>query len=819
MVKNAWWKWLTLIVLLAWSVVLVTPVKEKVKLGLDLRGGSSFILEVDTSAMPDSGNAKAVDEAVDRALEVIRNRVDGMGLAEPIIYRQNDTRIVVQLPGLKAEDRKSALENIQRAAFLKFAMVHEDSTRLTSGLIAAGKAPEGYRVTEVQNVGPDNAIRTEKLYERIESEDGPDTVRAAKLQRALKNFNAPVGYEMVLEPVDIGANRYYQPYFVQSRMRGELTGEFLEDADVDQSDPLKGPQVSLKFDSEGARRFSKLTGDYAPGGPKNMSSDRRQLAIILDDTLYSAPAINEAIYGGSAVISGSFSIDEANDLALVLRAGSLPVPVKVLEERGVDPTLGRDSISSGTRAAIWGALAVLVFMVFYYLLCGVVADMALLLDMLLLPAGMWLVSGFMGTFTGAGGGAGLPVLTLPGIAGIVLTIGMAVDANVLIFERMREEFAVGKSFKGAVSAGYEKAFSTIFDANLTTLLTAIILFWQGSGPIRGFAVTLSAGIVVSMFVVLVITRLFFDLLAEHSKVQTLKMLQLVKETSIDFVGKRKFAAFVSVALIIITWASFAFKGDTNFGVDFTGGSAVTFGFEQPAEVEAVRDSLAEAGIDGVQIQYQKELGVQKFLQITVKEGQEETLRETLLSKFADEKFHVIKNETISGQIGNELKRRAVTAVLFALVGIIIYITVRFEFSFAMGAIVALAHDVLITIGLYCMLGRQLSLPIVAALLTVVGYSVNDTIVVFDRIREDLKLIKGKPYSEIANLSINQTLSRTLLTSVTTLITVLTLLVFGGGAINDFALALFIGILVGTYSSIFVATPVVLLWHKDKKTEA
>jgi len=431
---------------------------------------------------------------------------------------------------------------------------------------------------------------------------------------------------------------------------------------------------------------------------------------------------------------------------------------------------------------------------------------------------MWVASGFLSLQAGA---ISLPTLTLYGIAGIVLTVGMAVDANVLTFERMREEWKVGKSISGAINAGYNKAFSTILDANVTTLLTAIILFKTGAGPIRGFAVTLSAGILVSMFIVLIITRLFFNTLADFNMLKSLKMMSIpfLENAKFNFVSKRKLAAIISVVVIVLSWLFFFTKGEKNFGVDFTGGTVTTYTFDQEQPIDVVRSTLETAGYEGASVAYQSSLtGDEKYLEVKVKatEGGEVGAQNAV--KALDGNYKIVKADSVGSQIGDELKKRGLTAIILALVGIIVYISIRFEFAFAMGAITALAHDVLITVGIYCALGNELSMPIIAALLTIVGYSVNDTIVVFDRIREDLKLEKGKSYKEIANLSINQTLTRTVLTSVTTLLTVVMLLVFGGGAVKDFALALFIGILVGTYSSIFVATPVVLLWHKEEKVK-
>ncbi len=832
--KNAIWKWLLLVMLTAWSLVLVTPLTDvkdeqgnvikrgKVKLGLDLQGGISFLLEVDTTGMDED----AKGDAQLRALEVIRNRVDLMGTQEPIIYPEpRSQRIVVQIPGLDAENREWAIRTLESAAYLEFRMVHRDNDDLVSDLFEKGLAPEGYSVASIEEQTPMGQMRRSNYYRRDESvRIDRETERA--IREKLKTFQAPAGHEFMLAKRDVRGQTYFEPYFVE--MRAQLTGENLSKASIDYQQ-FGQPIVRISFDSEGTRRFRQLTRDYAPGGQRNPSPDgRRYLGIILDGTLHSAPFIRTPIYDGEAIIEGQFTMAEARELELVLRSGSLPAPLNVIEERNVDPTLGYDSIVSGTRAAMLGGALVLVFMLGYYLLAGVVANLGLAINIVLLPLGMVVVSGFLSLLAGGGGGGGggLPTLTLPGIAGIVLTIGMAVDANVLIFERIREEQHAGKRLASAVEAGYEKVFSTIFDANITTLITAIILFWQGSGPIRGFAVTLSAGIVVSMFVALVITRLFFELLATKTNIQQIKMFALLRDSNLDFLGKRKIVATLSIAVILSTWFMFLNKGQDNFGVDFTGGTSMTFEFQQKKGVDEIRSALALRGVSDAFIQYQRELApeweegeLRETLLVKVGYGSGDAAKEALLTDLADGRFRVLQEDTVGPQVGKDLRKKGLFAIGFALIGIVIYISFRFEFGFAMGAIVALAHDILITVGIFCLLGNQLSLPIVAALLTIVGYSVNDTIVVFDRIREDLQLIKDKPYSHIANLSINQTLRRTVLTSLTTLITVTMLLVFGGGAIKDFALALFIGIIVGTYSSIFVATPVVLFWHKDAPAKA
>jgi SecD/SecF fusion protein len=816
--KHALWKWLLLIGLVSWSLVLVTPMEEKIKLGLDLQGGISFLLEVQTGDM----EGDELEDAQLRALEVIRNRVDLMGTEEPIIYPEpRSNRIVVQIPGLETADREWAISTLESAAYLEFRLVHEDNRRLVERLWSEELAPEGYRIVRVTESARNGQQFTRTYYMRDEVQR-IDKDSEREVMDRLRMFQAPPGYDFMLMRREHQGQDVYEPYFV--RRRPELTGEYLSNAKVDYQQ-IGTPLVSLTFNSEGAKRFGQVTSDNAPGGALNPSRDgQRFLAIVLDGVLHSAPFIRTPIYNGQAVIEGSFTQAEARELSVVLRAGSLPAPVRVIEERLVDPTLGKDSVASGTRAIIMGGVLVLVFMLGYYVLAGVVANLALILDLLLLPLGMLIVSGFLGLLTGSGGGGtDLPTLTLPGIAGIVLTIGMAVDANVLIFERIREEQKAGKRLISAIEAGYDKVFSTILDANVTTLITAVILFWQGSGPIRGFAIMLSAGIVVSMFVALVVTRLIFELVAAKTSIKHIKMFSLLGDTNIDFLGKRKIAAALSVLIIISTATIFGMRGEQNFGVDFTGGTSLTLRFDEKLPSDTVRNALLSAGVQDVFAQYQRETvpaedgTIREYLLLKVPYGHGDNAKDVLETDLSEAGFRIVQEDTVGPQVGRDLRMKGLTAVVFALVGIVIYVSLRFEFAYAMGAIVAIAHDILITVGIFCLLGNQLSLPIIAALLTIVGYSVNDTIVVFDRIREDLGLVRDKTYAQIANLSINQTLSRTVLTSLTTLLTVTMLLIFGGGAIKDFALALFIGILVGTYSSIFIATPIMLMWHKDEKT--
>jgi len=828
--KNMMWRWTVLVLLCVWSVMLAWPLEKKLQYGIDLAGGYRFVIGVDYDQLrgEDGAAPNAEDRRIaqEQALEVLRNRIDAVGTREATVYKEDGTgHIVFEIPGVGEDERQNLEALIKRPAFLEFRLVHLDNDELVAKLFAQGIAPPGYNIVTVAGRTYYQLLSDWTRPEGMSQEDYED--RIADTGRISNRYELLLSKETVENFGD-----FYQPFYVDTVP--ELGGSAIRRARPDR-DEYGRLQVALSLTPEGSRRFLRITSDYAPNGEKNPNNPLgRRLGIVMDGRLYSAPAIQGAISGGSAVITGSFSFEEASSLANALNSGSLPVPVRILMQQQVQPTLGAEAVEAGMYAALSGIGIVMVFMFIYYMIAGGVVNVALLLDAILLPLGMMLAAGFLSIFaSGGGAGAGninaLPTLTLPGIAGLVLTIGMAVDANVLIFERIREEQKAGKRFVTAIQSGYDKVFSTILDANITTLLVAVILFVQGSGAIRGFAVMLTAGIIVSMYTALVVTRMGFDLLAAYTPIQKLKMLSILPDNlSIDFIGKRKIAMAISGILLALTVVNIASKGKDVLGIDFTGGANMRF--EYVATEESPRPTVADltavvlgAGVPEAVIQYQDGItGVeagQSRLQLNVGEEFADAAYAAVLGAYGESHGFVrVQNEVIGPQVGEQMRNRGIRAILFALIGIVIYITIRFEFAFAIGTIAALAHDVLLTVGLFTLFGRQISLPIVAALLTIVGYSANDTIVVFDRIREDLKLLKGKPYKDIANISINQTLSRTLLTSVTTLLTIVMLLIFGGGGqLFDFALALLIGVLVGTYSSIFVATPVMLLWHKDEKT--
>ncbi len=714
----------------------------KIKLGLDLQGGTSFVVSMDTSRI-DTNRLDQFEERemiISQAIEVLRKRVDKFGVAEPMIQPAGRNRILIQLPGLSEAEKDSAKTQIQKAAFLEFRMVHPESDQLTQ----QGLTAPGYELLKLKS----------------KRRDGQES---------------------------------FIPLLVKKKPELGLTGSFVSRAFVT-PDPISNqPGISLGFNSKGAELFAQITRDNVG----------RLLGIVLDGELYSAPRINEPIPSGQASITGDFTIKEAYELANVLE-NPLEAPVKIEEERGVDPSLGKDSIQSGIRAAVIGTIAVALFMLVYYLRCGVVANVALILNIIVLLGVMCSVN---------------TTLTLPGIAGIVLTIGMAVDANVLIFERIREELATGKSMRGALSAGYDKAFGTIFDSNLTTLISSVILIFMGTGPVKGFGVTLTIGITVSMFTALVVTRLIFDWLLQRNMLKSLTMLQLIRPSGIDFLKWAKPAFAASWALIIIGVGYGVFvRGSHVMGVDFAGGDELTFEFAQKIPVDEVRKVCVKFGEPT--IQFQKDLAVGKeTLRIATTTGKGAEVERALKEQFPNAKFNRIGLATVGAIVGREIQLSAVLAVIISLFGILVYVAFRYEFSFAVGAVIAIMHDVLMTLGWFFLSGRELSAPMVAAILTIIGFSINDTIVIFDRIREDLKLGLPGSFKDIMNQALNQTLSRTIITSGTVFLATMALYLFGGGVINDFAFTFLVGIITGTYSSIYIASALVLWWHKGEKPKA
>jgi len=720
------WKLLLIAGVIGLSIYFMYPPQEKIHLGLDLKGGMHLLLEIETEKIPE----KEREGAVERATEIIKNRIDQFGVREPYITRQGKNQIVVQLPGLTDQDR--ARDIVAKTAHLEFKLVTDDEKVIKDAL--AGTATPGFEVKQMEEDG--------RLADTLVLE---------------------------AEPV--------------------LTGDKLTNASVG-FDSYGQSIVEVQFDKDGAKIFDAVTF-------KNIG---RRLAIVLDGKVHSAPVIRDRIPSGRGQISGSFTVQQASDLALVLKAGALPAPVKIVEQRTVGPTLGQDSIRSGIYASVGGAVFVVIFMSSYYLFSGVVASFAVLLNLLILMGAMGL--------TGQS-------LTLPGIAGIILTMGMAVDANVLINERIREERQLGKAIRSVISAGYHKAFSAILDSNATTVLSALILLWFGAGPLRGFAITLSIGLVASMFTAIYVTRLIFDYFTRDRREINLRMLSLIPEPKVDWIKKRWIGYTISAVLTAIGIFAIITKGPHQLGLDFTGGTVQEIHLNKDIDLGKVRGALVKAGLNEAQLQYYGR-PEEKNISIRTKSESTKTIQQALNGLLGEGQFEIRRSEILGPAASRDLFSKALKAVGLSLLVMLIYLGWRFQFWYALSAIVALLHDVIVALGAYLLMGREFSLTTVAAILTIIGYSVNDTIITLDRIREDVKIYRKEEFGKIVTKSINQTFSRTVLTTSTTLFGVLALLLFGGPAINDFAFILLVGFSSGVYSTIFVAGPLLNQWMQKKK---
>jgi SecD/SecF fusion protein len=642
----------------------------RIKLGLDLQGGTSFLVEMDTNALANAlddsdtnhaARSADISGALSQAVEVLRKRVDAFGVAEPVIQPAGGNRILIQLPGLSQSVKESAKEQIQKAAYLEFRMVKPDSDEILKN---GEPIPPGY-----------------VLLKRVEPQ--------------------PTGPPHVTEVI------------VKKKAENGLAGDIVKNAYV-QRDNFGNPQINFELTKDGGERFAEVT----------RNNIHQRLAIVLDGELYSDPVIDSAIETGSGVIEGHYSEDEAFALQNVLQ-NPLRAPLKIVSSEDVDPTLGKDSIRSGILASIYAIIFVSLFMLVYYRISGLAANVALVINVIILLGVMCLC----GT-----------TFTLPGIAGVVLTIGMAVDANVLIYERLREELAKGKSLRGAIAAGYARAFGTIFDSHVTTLISSVILFYMGTGEIKGFGATLTIGIAASLFTSLVVTRLIFNFLLDRNLIKTLTMFHLIKDWRIDFMK-------IATPLFVLTWTfivvSLAFgifaRGEKLFGVDFLGGDSTKFSFAQKLDVEQIRSALTTGGEKDAQIQYQKNVSNgSETLRVTTAIGSSKHVQQLLADKFPQAGLKPIEEQNVGAVIGEEIQRSAIIASLLSLFGILIYVSFRYEFSFAVAAVVAVIHDVLLAIGCYCIAnatsGREFNATVVAAILTIIGFSINDKIVIFDRIR-------------------------------------------------------------------------------------
>jgi SecD/SecF fusion protein len=777
-----------------------------INLGLDLQGGIHMILGLDFDALPDdyiermrSEGGFQSEEAIHEHLQQtvlrrIERRLSEFEAREPVIQTMGDSQIQVQLPGEKDINRAKNL--ITRTAYLTFHM-------------AAGPQETGRILGAINQEFPGRFLdffdqpRPGDPFYRIPAES-VDQVRAVLEEaRAMDDLIPEDKMILLSQPPAPWDQPYYEIYVLNKEP--DLSGEGLTMAVArpDQQTGAGNWMVLFENNAQSAADFQRVTAENI----------NRNMAIVVDDVVVSAPTIQGPI-GANGQVTGQFSQEQAQDLAIALNSGSLPVPIREDFTGVVGASLGAQSVRQGVTAAIAGVAVTMVFMMIYYLLPGIIANVALVCNAILLLA---MLAYFNST------------LTLPGIAGLILTVGMAVDANVLIFERIREELRNGKSVKASVESGFQKATSSILDANVTTLIAAAILLQFGTGPIESFAITLSIGVVTSVFSALVISRSVFDFIVERNLVKHIRMFSVIRpDTKIPFMSYRRPGYIFTSILMVAGIAVFAMRGNDNFGVDFTTGTnmIVHLTTDEPIPVEDVRAKLADKGLTDVRAQrMDADTEANKFSihlgeVAAATEGESistnaqlalaELLTTDPTPATAGEYVVLDRVDSVGPTVGAQLKWDALRAILVSFFFIIIYLWFRFEYKFAIAAIVATIHDVIIVVGLLAIFQQELSLSVVAALLTIIGYSLNDTIIVFDRIREDLQVYRGRELSfqQILDLSVNHTLSRTILTSGTTLFVVMVLFIFGGTAIRDFSLTLVLGIIVGTFSSIFVANPIV-----------
>lgn len=684
--------------------------------------------------LTDAGIDYRASSALTQSQEVVRRRVDELGTTEPLIQRQGNDRIIVQVPGLQDPQRLKSLLN--QTAKLSFHMV---DTSMPVEEAINGRPP----------------ATSEVLY----SVDDPAV-----------------------------------PYLVEKRAL--VSGENLVDAQASFNQQNNEPVVTFRFDSKGSQRFAQAT-------QQNVG---RPFAIVLDDQVISAPVIREPIIGGSGQISGNFSVEGANDLAVLLRAGALPATLTVVEERTVGPGLGQDSINAGITASGIGAIFVVLFMLGFYGTFGVMANIALAANVIMIIAVLTLIGS---------------TLTLPGIAGIVLTMGMAVDSNVLVYERIREEVKSGRSLIQSIDTGFNKAFATIVDANLTTLIAALVLFFLGSGPVRGFAVTLAVGIVTTVFTAFTMTRWLMAMWYRWRRPKHLPKgvrTGIFDAQNIRFMAIRRYTFAIAGALTLASLVGFMTVG-LSLGIDFKGGSIIEVKARNgAADIADIRDRLSQLNLGEIQAQgFGDPSSV--LIRIQAQEGGENAEQSaiTLVRDELEDTYEFRRVEVVGPAVSGELTKSATIGVGVSLLFILIYIWFRFEWQFAVGAIIATLHDVILTLGLFVFLGIEFNLTSIAAILTIIGYSLNDTVVVYDRMRENLRRYKKMPLNVLIDTSINQTLSRTVLTGSTTFLALVALYLFGGEVISSFTLAMLFGVLVGTFSSVYIAAPVLIAFRLRPET--
>ena len=817
------------------------------------------------------------ESAVANSFNVLRNRIDRFGVTSPNIQRLGtSSRILVELPGVKEPERVRKL--LQGTASLEFWTTYEnpevfrylqevntivkDMQAGEETPVAENNAEVAGQTSEAENTGLDELVaELEQQDDSLSSDElnfarnnpffyalnpsmyngqlmpGPvigiahyrDTAKINNWLR-LPQVKAALPADLVpmwtVKPAaEYPGGNYYQLIAIKVNTRdgkAPLDGGVVSDARVAYNNMGGQPEVDMAMNAEGAQTWARLTAD-------NIG---RSIAIVLDGMVYSFPRVNTEITGGRSVISGSFTIEEATDLANVLNSGKLPAPATIVQEQVVGPSLGSASIQAGMISFVIAFLCVLLYMIIFYKGAGIAADTALLCNVLFL-------FGALASF-----GA---VLTLPGIAGLVLTLGMAVDANVIIYERVKEEIRAGKALRLAISDGYKHAYSAIIDGNLTTIITGLVLFFFGSGPVQGFATTLVIGLITSMLTSIFISRLIFEARLSRGKnisFYTHFTKNFLQNTHIDFVKIRKYAYIFSTVLMVICFASIFIKG-FSYGVDFTGGRTYVVRFDQDVTAEDIREAVLDEFQEGVEV---KQFGGPSQMKITTTYMIEDQSTET--DKIVDTKLYealkgffanpitydefistlenpngIIQSDKVGPTIANDMKRDSLIAVGIALFAIFAYIAVRFKgWTWGLGGVVSTAHDAIVTVGFFSLFSGILPFTLdvdqtfIAAVLTIIGYSINDSVIIFDRIREYRRLYPKRELYQNINDAINSTLARTVNTSGTTFIVMLAIAIFGGEVIRGFAVALLVGIFVGTYSSVFVGTPIMydLYQHKARK---
>ncbi len=716
--------------------------RGRLQLGLDLKGGVAFTLEAVDSPGEQLDEYQR-QEKLQKAIDIIGARINGLGVAEPVLRPVGQNRIEIQLPGVSTKDNPDVVDQVTAPARLDFRLVHP-TLRPGAGI----EAPAGYEVKTLE-------------WEGRRGESGVEELFVKRIP--------------------------------------EMTGEMISNSFA-RPDLYGKPEVILEFTSEGKKRFAEVTRVIADMGQRNGTLGR--LAIVLDGRLYSAPTVREEINSDSAQITGSFTDREAINLANVLN-NPLDVELRIMEQYEVGPTLASDAVLSARNSFIVSTLLTIGFMAVFYTIGGLVAAIGMGVNVLIT----------LGVMSSIGA-----TLTMPGIAGIVLTLAMSVDSNILIFERMREELKLGKSLGAALEAGFEKAWSAIVDSNVTTLLVALIMIALGTGPVKGFGVTLTIGIFTTMFAAVVVSKLLLEALILGAGTKRMPMFSVLQSTSYDFLKMTKAAVILTVVVLVVGVGALVYKGKEIYGIDFAGGDMVTLNFAKKPELSELRTAASKAGIKEVNFSYQQPIGTDReVLRVTTPFDQGKAVVAKLQAALPAAKLEVAGGTRIGASVGREIQWNALKSIAAALVLILLYVALRFEFGYGVGAVVATLHDLVLTVGVFVLFDRQFNASMVAAILLIAGYSINDTIVVFDRIREELKNNPTGSLREVINRALNLTLSRTIITGGTTFLTAVTLILTTSGDVNDIAFTLLIGVITGTFSSLFIATPVFFWWHKgDRK---